>query len=140
MKRAFRKATRDPKAGEQLDTVLASETKQQYLEGVVRICAAYPDELKTWFHGKRVDWVRAALVPRTSHIPGIYLSYARRETNIIEASHAEDNNAAGRKQSLLGAILGYILRYPPAYAAHMLTNNLGFDLTAAIRMENAKLP
>src|SRR6187549_1818708 len=52
----------------QLDHLWASPTEQDYLDGVLRICTAYP-ELKSWFRNKRSGWIIAGLVASCSKIP-----------------------------------------------------------------------
>jgi hypothetical protein len=68
------------------------------------ICSAYP-EAKTFFENKTPDWILAGLSKHASKMPPEWWNIARKNTNLAESSHHQDNYYAGIRNSLLESIL-----------------------------------
>jgi hypothetical protein len=81
-----------------------AESKTELLGRMASICQEYP-ELTTWIRSKQALWIISGLTKGESKVPFEYWIYARKHTGISESSHFKDNNFAGRKTSLLNAIL-----------------------------------
>lgn len=64
-------------------------------------------ETANWFKSKQVPWILAGLTREASKIPINWWISAPHHTGICESGHFVDNEAIGRKQSLLSAILKY---------------------------------
>ena len=80
----------------------------EYRKHIKELCTTYP-ELESWFKAKQKPWIVSALIQSESRVPGISWVYARKNTNLAESTHFEDNNATGRKLTLLGVILRLVL-------------------------------
>jgi hypothetical protein len=101
-----------------LKNLWEAKTKSDVLERMQYICTRYP-ETKRWIDSKRRPWILSGLTLEQSKIPVEHWMYARKHTGISESSHFQDNNAVGRKQSLLAAVLKYASRL--THVKHMLT-------------------
>jgi hypothetical protein len=66
----------------------------------------WPDT-KNWYQNKEVPWILAGITREASKIPINWWIAAQHHTGACESSHFVDNEAVGRKKSLLGAVLGY---------------------------------
>lgn len=95
------------------DRLWQYETREQVLQQMDRICAAYP-ELKTWLKSKQKDWILAALCRELSKVQVQWWTHARKHSGVAESSHFSDNNISGRKNTLLGGIFKCV------YAMHIL--------------------
>lgn len=73
-------------------------------DGMDSICRAHP-KLTSWVCSKKKDWIAAGLCLEASKIPPNQWILAHKHTGIGESSHFEDNNIAGRRNTLLGACL-----------------------------------
>ena len=104
VERNFRKKFQQHKAFSILNQLWEAETYEEYVERIQSLCRQYPD-LRSWLRGKQKGWIASGLVRRLSKIPGTYWGYARKNTNIAEVTHAEDNNATGRGLTVLGAVI-----------------------------------
>lgn len=105
IRRNFRKRFPNHPVQHTLHTLWECDSREAYAERVRGITAAYP-ELKNWFQGKMKPWMVSAFVQSESKVPKLSWAYARKNSNLAEVSHFEENNAVGRKLTLLTAMLG----------------------------------
>ena len=62
-------------------------------------------ELESWYKGKDVQWILAGLSSTATFIEKKWWRLARKDTNIAESSHHQDNFWAGKGTTLLGSVL-----------------------------------
>jgi hypothetical protein len=84
--------------------ILQSNSKSEILAYFDEAIEKWP-ETKAWFNSKRADWILASLSHETSKIPITWWQLAPHHTGLCESSHFVDNEAIGRKQTLVGAVL-----------------------------------
>jgi hypothetical protein len=122
-----------------LNKIYGAKTHEELAENMLSMCTLYP-ELKTWIINKQPRWLLCGLVKSESKIPIEYWTYARKHTGISESSHFSDNNFAGRKVSLLDAVLKYMLKTIMAYVEHILTIilDLSFMLLNSLQRKTLK--
>jgi hypothetical protein len=104
IKRAFRKKFGSHPATSVIDLAFASKSKSEVLKYFNEASTTWP-ETANWFKNKQHDWLLAGLTGEASRIPIQWWTMAPHHTGICESSHFVDNEAIGRKNSLLGAIL-----------------------------------
>lgn len=106
IKRAFRKQFGDHPGTGALDDLLAA-TNIHAVHAIIADAVEKWPELESWFKNKKVPWILAGMTREASKIPINWWIAAQHHTGACESSHFMDNEAVGRKKSLLGAILGY---------------------------------
>lgn len=104
VKRAFRKKFPDHTATGIINLILNAESKKDVLDLMHQLVEYWP-ETKNWISNKKTDWILAGLTSEQSKIPIDWWNNAPHHTGISESSHYRDNEAIGRKQALLTAIL-----------------------------------
>jgi hypothetical protein len=114
VKRNFRKKFGDHPAKESVYQLWNSSSRDELLKKVDGILEVFADDkLKRWLqHKTSKPWILGALCPGQSKMGYVAYEYWRlvsKHTNISESSHFLDNNATGRKLSLLGGVLRYVL-------------------------------
>jgi hypothetical protein len=62
-------------------------------------------ELESWYKRKHVEWVLSGLSQVATKVPYEWWVLARKDTNLAESSHHQDNFWAGKNNSLLASIL-----------------------------------
>jgi hypothetical protein len=105
VRRAFRK-----KFGEHNDlpylTELFDASSMTELRDIIDEVSQRFLETANWFKNKLPPWILAGINSEASKIPEQWWANAYHHTGISESSHFMDNEAVGRKLSLLSAILG----------------------------------
>ncbi|KAK9342745.1 hypothetical protein V1522DRAFT_447941 [Lipomyces starkeyi] len=104
VKRAFRKKFPDHEATSAIDLIWSVNSKAEVLQIMDEVVEKWP-ETKAWFRHKKSDWILAGITSEASKIPIEWWTNAPHHTGISESSHFHDNEAVGRKQALLTAIL-----------------------------------
>jgi hypothetical protein len=104
VKRAWRKRFPSHPASGFIDLMWNATSKAEVLKLMQETETQWP-ETKNWFKGKRADWILAGLTQEASKIPISWWNNAPKHTGVSESSHYHDNEAVGRKQALLTAIL-----------------------------------
>jgi hypothetical protein len=107
VKRNFRKKFGDHAAKESIYKLWNSSSRDELLGKVDSILQLFPgDKLKRWLqHKTSKPWILGALCPGQSKMDYEHWRLVSKQTNISESSHFQDNNATGRKLSLLGGVL-----------------------------------
>lgn len=116
IKRAFFKKWRNHPAMAAVDQILRANSIHHVHAIIKDASEAWPETAK-WFKNKDVPWILAGMTKEASKIPINWWILAQHHTGSCESSHFMDNEAVGRKRSLLGAILGYDLCF--SYVSHM---------------------
>lgn len=104
IRRNFRKQFPIHPAQHMLHHLFEATTCKDYLERIQGFIAVHP-ELRSWFKAKQKPWIISAIAKGASKIPSMHWVYARKNSNLAEVSHFEENNACGRKLALLTGIL-----------------------------------
>jgi len=104
VKRAFRKKFPDHEATAAIDLIWTANSKAEVIQIMDDVAEKWPETQK-WFANKKVDWILAGITSEASKIPIRWWTNAPHHTGISESSHFHDNEAVGRKQALLAAIL-----------------------------------
>ncbi|KAJ5081543.1 hypothetical protein NUU61_009807 [Penicillium alfredii] len=104
VKRAFRKKFGDHPATAIINYIWEADSKQAVLSLMEAMISQFP-ETESWVKNKQVDWILSSITPEASKIPIHWWIQAPHHTGICESSHFVDNEAVGRKQALLTAIL-----------------------------------
>ncbi|OOQ86331.1 hypothetical protein PEBR_21922 [Penicillium brasilianum] len=104
VKRAFKKKFGAHDATPLIDLILRADELSKVLGYMDQAAEVWP-ETANWFKNKRTPWILAGLTREASKIPIYWWIAAPHHTGICESSHFVDNEAIGRKQSLLAAIL-----------------------------------
>ena len=110
MKRAFQKRFPGHEATSSIDKIWNANSKAEVIRIMDEAIEKWP-ETESWFQNKKVDWIPAGITPEASKIPIEWWMNAPHYTGISESSHFQDNEAVGRKQALLTAILRYSTRF-----------------------------
>ncbi|KAJ6002324.1 hypothetical protein N7522_007551 [Penicillium canescens] len=104
VKRAFfKKFPRHPAFGV-ITMIFQSTSKDEVIRCMDKASEEFP-ETANWFKNKRASWILAGITCEASKIPIDWWIAAPHHTGICESSHFVDNEAIGRKQSLLTAVL-----------------------------------
>ena len=117
VKRAFRKRFPSHEATSSIDMIWNATSKAEVIRIMDEVAEKWP-ETEKWFQNKKVDWILAGITPEASKIPIEWWMNAPHHTGISESSHFHDNEAVGRKQALLTAILRYSTRFIISRAYH----------------------
>lgn len=104
MKRAFDKKFPGHPVRGLIHRLFNANSLQEVYAWFDQITAEYP-ETTNWFNNKRVSWILAAVTCEASKIPINWWTNAPHHTGVCESSHFVDNQAVGRKQALLTAVL-----------------------------------
>jgi hypothetical protein len=108
VKRAFLKKFPGHEATASIDMIWNANSKAEVIRIMDEVTEKWPETLR-WFQNKKVDWILAGITPEASKIPIEWWMNAPHHTGISESSHFHDNEAVGRKQALLTAILRYLI-------------------------------
>ncbi|KAJ5800659.1 uncharacterized protein N7518_002727 [Penicillium psychrosexuale] len=104
VRRAFLKRWRDhPGIGAIDDLLVANSIHKVY--AIMKDASDKWPETAFWFKNKQVPWILSGITREASKIPIDWWIAAQHHTGSCESSHFMDNEAVGRKKSLLGAIL-----------------------------------
>jgi hypothetical protein len=106
IRQAFRKKYPDHPATGVIEDILAAEDLRTVHTYITEAIAKWP-ETEPWFKNKKVPWVLSGITRGASKIPINWWKAAQHHTGACESSHFMENEAVGRKKSLLGAVLGY---------------------------------
>ena len=107
IKRAFRKRFPSYEATTSINIIQNVTLKAEVIRIIDKVVEKWL-ETEKWFQNKRVDQILARITLEVSKIPIDQWINAPHYTGISESSHFHDNEAVGRKQALLTAILRYI--------------------------------
>lgn len=120
VKRNFRKKFGDHPAKEAVYQLWNAPSREEFFKKMEGILELFPhDKLRRWLeHKSSKPWILGGLCPGQSKMDFQYWRLVSKHTNISESSHFLDNNATGRKLSLLGGVLRYVFFW------HMLDRRL----------------
>jgi hypothetical protein len=104
VQRAFKKKFNNHEATSVIPLIFNARSKAEVLAIMDSTSAKWP-ETKHWFQNKMTSWVLAGITSEASKIPIHWWKLAPHHTGISESSHYRDNEAVGRKQALLTAII-----------------------------------
>jgi hypothetical protein len=90
--------------GHYLDRIFDASSPGEIAQHMQSVCAVCP-ELESWFSAKHSPWILAGLTRELSLIDIRWWLLARKDTNISESSHHEDNYSTGTRLSLLASVL-----------------------------------
>jgi hypothetical protein len=110
VQRAFKKKFNNHEATSVIPLIFNARSKAEVLGIMDKTSRKWP-ETAYWFKNKITSWILAGITSEASKIPINWWKLAPHHTRISESSHYRDNEAVGRKQALLTAIIRYIYIY-----------------------------
>jgi hypothetical protein len=104
VRRNFLKKFRKHALTHHFEKIFSSENSLEIAQHMHGMCEVHP-ELKTWFSAKQNPWILAGLSREQSKVDIRWWLLARKDTNISESSHHQDNYSTGINLSLLASVL-----------------------------------